>query len=60
MQKYKPYEYTAIDLVYKDKDPVTIAVVPRDTDLSIWLPQHVAQPKTGEHFFVYTYDVCLQ
>lgn len=59
MLKVKPWECVAVDLVYRDKDPVTVAVLPRNTDLSAWLPQNVERPKIGEHCFVYTYDVTL-
>ena len=59
MTKVKPWEGIAVDLVYRDKDPVTVAVLPRDIDLSTWLPQNIERPKLGEHCFVYTYDVTL-
>lgn len=59
MNKPKPWEGVAVDLVYRDKDPVTLAVLPRDIDLAEWLTHNVERPKLGEHCFVYTYDVIL-
>jgi len=59
--KAKPWEAIAVDLVYRDKDPVTVAVLPRDyPDLSEWLSANIKRPIPGEHCFVYTYDVTLQ
>jgi hypothetical protein len=56
----RSWEFIAIDLVYRDKDPVTVAILPRNyPDLSAWLTQNVERPKIGEHVFVYTYDVTL-
>lgn len=56
----KSWEGIAIDLVYRDKDPVTVAVVPRNiADLSGWIVRNVEHPKLGEHCFVYTYNVVL-
>lgn len=59
MRKAKSWEYTAVDLVYLNKDPVTIAVVPRGTDLDTWIAQNVEKPKLGEHCFIYTSDITL-
>jgi len=57
--KAKPWEAKAVDLIYKDKDPVTVGVVPRDLlDIAAWLNTHI---KLGpnEHAYVVTYDVIL-
>lgn len=58
--KAKPWEGLAVDLVYRDKDPVTVAVLPRDhPDLADWLGKNVPRPDPNEHVFVYTYDVTI-
>lgn len=60
MTKAKPWEGIAVDLVYQNKDPLTVAVLPRDCpDLSDWLTKNVEHPKLGEHAFVYTYNVTI-
>ena len=58
--KVKPWEGLAVDLVYRDKDPVTIAVLSRQRpDLEQWLSRNIERPKFGEPFFVYTYEVTV-
>jgi len=60
--KYQPWEFLAIDLVYLDKDPVTVALVPRTTvDVYQWLQEHL-KPATQphRHVGVYAYPVTLQ
>jgi len=59
--KAKPWEAIAVDLVYRDKDPVTVAVLPRDfPNLEDWLTFNIKRPTPGTHVFVYTYDITLQ
>lgn len=61
MQKYKSYEYLAIDILYNDKDAETVAVLPRDyPDVHDWIRKNIEHPKVNEHCFVYTYPVTLQ
>lgn len=59
--KAKPWEFVAVDLIYRDKEPVTIALLPADyPDLEGWMHQHVKRPLPGEPlFFGYTYYVTL-
>lgn len=60
MPKAKPWEMVAVDLVYRDKDPVTVVVLSRDyPDLEGWIRANIKHPNSGEHVFVYTYDVTL-
>jgi hypothetical protein len=40
--KYKPWEYLAIELLYINKDPVTIAVISRnEPNVMEWLQKHL-------------------
>ena len=60
MTKINSWEGLAVELVYRDRDPVTIAVLPRQgIDLMEWMNQNIKRPQIGEHFFVYTYDVTV-
>ena len=60
LTKVRPWEGLAVDLVYRDKDPVTIAVLSRHMpDLEQWLSRNVERPKLGELCFVYTYEVTV-
>ena len=59
--KTKLWEYTAIDILYKDNDPETVAVLPRDyPNVHDWIRKNIEHPKANEHCFVYTYPVTLQ
>ena len=60
--KSKHYEGVAVDILYLDtaKEPLTVAVVPRDEPLQEWLetnlPRHKMPPDTA---MVYTYNVTI-
>jgi len=49
--KFQPWEMLAIELVYIDKDPVTIALIPRGTpDLPKWIEEHVKPSVYTSHW----------
>jgi hypothetical protein len=56
--KYKHWEMIAVDLIYMDKEPVTLAVLPRDTELGAWMDANIKR-SPGEHRFVYTYNITV-
>jgi len=59
--KFQPWEMLAIELVYIDKDPVTIALIPRGTpDLPKWIEEHVKPSVyTSQHIGVYAWAATL-
>lgn len=58
--KVKSWEGLAIDLVYRDKDPVTVAVLQKDhPNLEGWISKNIKRPSPTEVCFVYTYDVTI-
>lgn len=61
MEKAQPWEYLAIDLIYLNKEPVTIALVHRDTrNMDAWIKEHVKPTdKPLTHIGVYAWPVTL-
>jgi hypothetical protein len=59
--KFQPWEFLAIDLIYIDKDPVTIALIPRGTpDLSKWMEDNIRPPVgPSQHIGVYAWPITL-
>ena len=59
---HKHYEAVAVDIFYRDvnKEPLTVAVIPRDASIKDWLDEHIPIHKMPpDAAMIFTYNVIL-